>query len=103
MNVEFEKFELEELYITPLDALKGKRKYSIEVINQYKKKISILISIGSLEALKPFRGLNFEYLKGDRKGQCSIRLNDQYRLIFVPTKDGNIQILLIKEISKHYE
>lgn len=103
MKVEFEEFELEELYKTPLDAIKGKRKYPLEVIKQYKKKVAVLIGIRTLEGLRPFKGLNFEYLKGVRKGQCSIRLNDQYRLIFVPTKDGGIQILLIKEISKHYE
>lgn len=103
MIVEFEAVELEELYETPLEAIKGKRKYPVEVIKQYKKKVAVLIGINVLEDLRAFRGLNFEYLKGDRKGQCSIRLNDQYRLIFVPTKDGSIQVLLIKEISKHYE
>ncbi len=103
MLVEFENDELEELYVTPLDAIRGKRKYPVEVIKQYKKKLAILIGIHSVEDLRPFKSLNFEYLKGDRKGQCSIRLNDQYRLIFVPTKDGSVQVLLIKEISKHYE
>src|SRR5260370_33090649 len=28
-----------------------------------------------------YRSLNFEKLKGDREGQHSMRLNDQYRLI----------------------
>jgi proteic killer suppression protein len=28
-----------------------------------------------------YRSLNFEKLKGDREGQYSMRLNDQYRLI----------------------
>lgn len=103
MKIEFAKPELDELFQTPLDALKGKRPYPVEVIKQFKKKILILISIQSLEGLKPFRSLNFEYLKGDRKGQCSIRLNDQYRLIFLPLEDDSIQVLIIKEISKHYE
>ncbi|MBC7383863.1 MAG: type II toxin-antitoxin system RelE/ParE family toxin [Bacteroidia bacterium] len=103
MIIEFENAELETLYVTPLNALKGKQKFPAEVIKQYKKKLSVLIGIKALEDLRPFKGLNFEYLKGDRKGQCSIRLNDQYRLIFVPTQDGNFQILLIKEISKYYE
>ncbi len=103
MIVEFDDDDLEKLYKTPLEQIKGKRKIPIEVIKQYKKKLAILIGIETIEDLKPFKGLNFEYLKGDRKGQCSIRLNDQYRLIFVPKKDGSIQVLLIKEISKHYE
>jgi plasmid maintenance system killer protein len=46
--------------------------------------------------------LNFEFLKGDRKGECSIRLNDQYRLLFVLTEENTLQVVLITEISKHY-
>ena len=103
MKLVFEEIELEELYITPLDAIKGKQKYPVEVIKQYKKKVAILISIKNLDSLKAFRSLNFEYLKGNLKGQCSIWLNNQYRLLFVPTIEGLIQILLITEISKHYE
>lgn len=103
MKVQFDNTELEELYITPLSELKGKQKVPFEVIKQFKKKVPILMSIGKLEDLKPFRGLNFEYLKGDRSGECSIRLNKQYRLIFVPTEEGEIKILLVTEISKHYE
>ena len=30
----------------------------------------------------------FEKLAGDRKGQCSIRINDQWRLVFRWTDDG---------------
>jgi len=30
----------------------------------------------------------FEKLSGNRKGQCSIRINDQWRLVFRWTEDG---------------
>ena len=35
-----------------------------------------------------------EALKGDRAGQCSIRINDQYRICFRWTEDGpeNVEI-----------
>ena len=33
-------------------------------------------------------GNHFEKLKGDRKGYCSIRINDQWRIIF-KWKNGN--------------
>ena len=36
-------------------------------------------TIGDLAALP---GDRFENLKGDRKGQCSIRINDQWRICF---------------------
>jgi len=36
----------------------------------------------SLNDLMELRGNRFEALKGDRKGQYSIRINDQYRICF---------------------
>lgn len=103
MKIYFETDELEHLYVTPQTELRGKQKYAPAIIRQYKKAVQRLISIPRLATLSQFRGLEFEYLKGNRKGQCSIRLNDQYRLIFKPISEDKIEVLLIKEISKHYE
>jgi proteic killer suppression protein len=103
MIVYFETEELQELYETPLKELRGKRKYPAEVVKQYKKRIQLLVAINKLEQLRPFKGLSFEFLKGDRKGQCSLRLNNQYRLIFSPVDKNTIQVILVNEISKHYE
>jgi proteic killer suppression protein len=36
----------------------------------------------SLRDLQELRGNRLEILKGDRKGQYSIRINDQYRICF---------------------
>jgi len=38
--------------------------------------------VTSLQDLKEIRGNRFEKLKGNRKGQCSIRINTQYRICF---------------------
>lgn len=103
MRVEFKTEYLSYLYSTPLDEIKGKHAFSKDIIKQYKKKIQLLIVVSSLAQLKQFRGLNFEFLKGDRKGEFSIRLNNQYRLIFEQKSDKEISIVLINEISKHYE
>jgi len=46
--------------------------------------------------------LNFEALSGDRKGQYSIRLNKQFRLILIEVEGELIEIEIV-EISKHYE
>ncbi len=43
-------------------------------------------------------GHRFEDLKGKLAGRCSVRINDQYRLVF--RFDGDVHGL---EISKHYE
>ncbi|MCB9447202.1 MAG: type II toxin-antitoxin system RelE/ParE family toxin [Flavobacteriales bacterium] len=103
MRVEFSTDQLVYLYTTPLNQITGKLEFGKHIIRQYKKKINILMAITDITHLRNFRSLNFEFLKGDRKGQCSIRLNTQYRLIFRQTKKDEIEILVVNEISKHYE
>ncbi len=102
MKVFFESDDLASLYEANPDRLKGKQRIPIAVVKQFQKKINILISITELNELYDFRSLNFEALKGDRKGQYSIRLNNQYRLLFRINKNGELEIIII-EISKHYE
>ena len=91
------------MYETPLEEIKGKLDFGKDIIKQYKRKVEILISITNITQLRQFRSLNFEFLKGERKGECSIRLNDQYRLIFEQKNKEEIEIVLLNEISKHYE
>jgi len=58
------------------------------------RKLDQLNGTVSLKSLKiPPRNL-LESLKGDRKGQHSIRINDQFRVCFVWTEDGveNVEI-----------
>lgn len=102
MKVGFKTRELEYLYVTPLSELRGKQKFSKEVIKQYQAKVRILTFVESLKDLYPIRSLNLELLVGKRKGQYSIRLNKQFRLIFVEVEDDFVEIEII-EISKHYE
>ncbi len=52
------------------------------------RKLQILDAATSLEDLAGLPGNRLEALKGDRKGQHSIRINDPWRLCFV-WKDGD--------------
>lgn len=45
-------------------------------------KLNLLHAIGDLMELRKFKSLRLERLKGDRKGEYSIRINDQYRICF---------------------
>ncbi|MFC3416711.1 type II toxin-antitoxin system RelE/ParE family toxin [Algoriphagus hitonicola] len=85
-----------------MSELRGKQKFSREVIKQYQAKVRILTLIEKLKDLYQIRSLNFEALSGNRKGQFSIRLNKQFRLIIIEVEDELIEIEII-EISKHYE
>lgn len=53
-----------------------------------RRKLDQLDSAVSLDDLKVPPGNRLEALTGDRKGQYSIRLNDQYRICFTWSNSG---------------
>lgn len=53
-----------------------------------RRKLDQIQAVTRLEALRVPPGNRLEALKGDRKGQHSIRINDQYRLCFRWTEVG---------------
>jgi len=53
-----------------------------------RRKLKIVDAALSVESLRVPPGNRLETLKGDRKGQWSIRINDQWRICF-RWKDGN--------------
>jgi proteic killer suppression protein len=48
-----------------------------------RRKLAMLDAAAALEDLKSPPGNRLEKLRGDRQGQHSIRINDQYRICFV--------------------
>ncbi len=60
----------------------------VNILSVAQRKLQQLDSAGTLDALKAPPGNRLEALKGDRKGQHSIRINDQFRLCFVWAADG---------------
>jgi proteic killer suppression protein len=49
---------------------------------QARRKLLLLNAVGTLEELRVPPGNRLEALKGDRRGQHSIRINDQWRICF---------------------
>ncbi len=52
-------------------------------------------AVTSIQDLQEIRGNRFEVLKGDRKGQCSIRINNQYRICFRWEKENALDVEII--------
>lgn len=59
------------------------------------RKLQQLDSAVTLDALKVPPGNRLEALLGDRKGQHSVRVNDQFRLCFVWLPDGAHQVQIV--------
>ena len=53
-----------------------------------RRKLDLLDSAAVLSDLTAAPGNRLEYLRGDRSGQLSIRINDQYRICFIWTDLG---------------
>lgn len=60
-----------------------------------RRKLLMLQAATQLDAMKSPPGNQLELLKGNRRGQHSIRINDQWRVCFVWKDDGahNVEIV----------
>jgi proteic killer suppression protein len=87
--------------------LKGKPKYSDQVIKKFIKAVIQMENAVNLNELKTFRGLNFEALSGDLKGKYSVRVDIKYRLILRVEKGrvviDNMDIIIVEELTNHYK
>lgn len=61
---------------------------------------STVEEIGIRETRK-LPGYHDEPLKGERKGQRSIRLNRAYRAIYEENENGDLVIITVLEVNKH--
>ena len=60
-----------------------------------RRKLDLLDSVTLFEELKVPPGNRLEALKGDRKGQYSIRINEQYRICFQWSERGPIDVEIV--------
>lgn len=60
-----------------------------------RRKLMLLDAAGSLSDLRVPPGNRLEALKGDRKGQHSVRINDQWRICFVWRASGPEEVEIV--------
>ena len=99
MYIQFRTAKLRKCY-EQINA--AQKEWSKEMARNYIKCVNILKSIQNLSDLRAFPQINYHSLKGNRKGQHSIKLGRRMRLIFTLTghRQENIRI---EEVSRHYE
>lgn len=99
MRVRFATDELRQLFEDPDCAVP---RLGRDVIRSYRKKVGFLVAAGSELDLRNYRALHFEKLRGDRQGQHSIRLNDQWRLILRLETDDEGRVLIVIDIVDYH-
>ena len=104
MVIRFEKEYLEELYYKTKCSDK-KHRFQPQVIRNYIRRIITLAEAPNIEALYPMNSLNYEVLRGDKKGISSVKIDRQYRLEFIVSFEGEPEITIcsITDITNHYK
>jgi len=59
------------------------------------RKLQQIDSAATIDSLRAPPGNRLEQLKGDRRGQYSIRINDQWRVCFVWRSDGVFDVQIV--------
>ena len=98
MEIAFRTRKLEKEYREYARAVKA---YGEKVASKYIQRINIIKSVHNIDELMVLPALGCHSLKGDRRGQYSIKLTGFYRLIFT-LKGDELEIAHIEEVSKHY-
>lgn len=99
MRIEFGDDDLRRLYE---DENFHHPRLGADLVRQYRKKVNFLYSASDLRDVANYRALRFEKLQGDRDGQHSIRLNEQWRLILLVSSDDEGQVLEVVEIMDYH-
>ena len=98
MGVEYHDEVLRRLAEELAYAPKG---WDATVIKSYRKKVQLITAAVDERDLYEMRGLRMEKLKGDRQGQTSMRLNDQFRLILTFRTEGGRVAVLLEVVDYH--
>ena len=77
-----------------LYAGKSPRKFKA-ILPVAERKLAQLEAAQTLDFLKAPPGNRLEALKGDRKGQHSIRVNDQWRICFIWSNVGPVKVEIV--------
>jgi proteic killer suppression protein len=101
MVVLFENKKVLELYQLEMKVCVAKYKFAKHIVEKYKLRIGQLIDAPDLETIGQIKSLNLEKLKGNRKGQFSIRVDNQFRICFRKLKGNEIAIEILELTDYH--
>jgi proteic killer suppression protein len=71
------------------------RDFPADLVSVARRKLRAISASEALRDLAELPGNRLEKLKGDRKGQWSIRINDQWRICFIWNEDGAYDVEIV--------
>ena len=69
--------------------------FPADLVRRAQQMLTVLDAATNVEDLRSPPGNRLEALKGDRKGQYSIRINDQFRICFRWSAEGPEQVEIV--------
>ncbi|TDR38379.1 proteic killer suppression protein [Tahibacter aquaticus] len=98
MDVDFEDASLKRLEADP----RFTAGYEAAIVKAFRKRLQLIRAAPDERVFYAMKSLHYEKLRGDRDGQCSMRLNDQWRLLLrlQQTEDGKT-VVIISIIDYH--
>jgi toxin HigB-1 len=81
-------------------AEKQVRKLPRQIVAAYRTWVKS-VELDGIRTTRSLPGYHDEPLKGDRKGQRSVRLSKAYRVIYEETEAGTIVLIGVQEVNKH--
>lgn len=94
MIVSFKDGATEDVF-NGVDSKRARRMCPVQLRRIAARKLDQLDSAERLDDLRVPPGNRLESLSGDRQGQQSIRINDQYRICFIWTDGGPAEVELV--------
>jgi len=89
-----------------LQRLEHDREYTLgfarEVVKAFRKRIQFIRSAADDRDFYGMSSLRFEKLRGQRRHQCSMRLNKQWRLILEFENDGDSKVVVVVSIEDYH-
>src|SRR5579872_2807969 len=76
--------------------------YGREIARAFRKRMQVIRSAPDERDFYALKSLHFEKLQGNREGQCSMRLNQQWRLILRFEKRANGKVVVIISIADYH-
>jgi proteic killer suppression protein len=98
MDVDFEDASLRRLEADP-NFTAG---FDAAIVKAFRKRMQLIRAAVDERAFYAMKSLHYEKLQGDRSGQCSMRLNDQWRLILrIRQGDDGKSVVVISILDYH--
>lgn len=97
MEVDFEDASLQRLEADP--SFTGG--FDAAIVKAFRKRMQFIRAALDERAFYAMKSLHYEKLKGDRDGQSSMRLNDQWRLILRIERVAEKHVVIISIADYH--